>query len=164
MLRALFSERSGVEDDSDAGILESQIPILENVLNGTGTDVPAAYHTPGTSDMHGYEFQENDWTKRLCGGLQVMLGRDVVTYIAEDSYRFLFKIVQSARTGLPSEHATCYPFKGSPDITLQGRALIETEASSLEEPSSSSEEESIEFKRQRSEIALYPAKLGEILA
>ena len=73
-------------------------------------------------------------------------------------------MAQSARTGLTSEHATCYPFKGSPDITLQGRALIETEASSPEEPSSSSEEESIEYKKLSSELALHPAKLGELLA
>ena len=51
----------------------------------------------------------------------------------------------------------------SPDITLQGRALIETEASSLEEPSSS-EEESIGYKKLSSELALYSAKLGELLA
>ena len=160
MLRALFSDKRS-EDDSDAGILESQIPILENVTALVLMCQRHTIHLAHQICMDTDEFQENDWTKRLCGGLQVMLGRDVVTYTA---CRFLFKIVQSARTGLPSEHATCYPFKGSPDITLQGRALIETEASSLVEPSSSSEEESIEFKRQSSEIALYPAKLGELLA
>lgn len=74
-------------------------------------------------DVCGVTFDENTWTRRLCGCLKLVAPnlKESIRYTAEDGQRFKHK--QRAHSELPVELAACYPFQGAPDITIKKKVI-----------------------------------------
>lgn len=165
-LRESFKEdlQSTEEGSQRKTFLTSQLDKITSIYNGTCSEVPFLYLTPGAPNMHGFTFDENVWTKRLYGGLRLFLPNCEVRYTAED-YKLGsgFPGEQHLTTTLDAEYSKCYLFKGFPDITISQQVVIQT-GTGTEEQDLSSDEFPIEHKRSALDIKPVPDILGELLA
>ena len=93
---------------------ESDSDSVENCFVTGGVD----------TDISGATFDENTWTRRLCGCLKLVVTDELkhsIRYTAEDGPWFGHK--QSKETGLPVDLVGCYPFRGAPDVTIKRRVI-----------------------------------------
>ena len=155
--------------------VETQQALLEKVLSPSGTSTVDStveqFSTVGAPTECGTLFTENTWTQRLCGSLRLYLPQCLlkqVKYTAEEARQFAKK--QSIYTGLSNHLAACYPFHGSPDLTIKSVALVyvdETSESSDESSDTSAETATLEVGLQMPKQCHHdglPPKLGELLA
>ena len=155
--------------------VETQQALLEKVLSPSATSTVDStveqFSTVGAPTECGTLFTENTWTQRLCGSLRLYLPQRLskqVMYTAEDASQFSKK--QTLYTGLSNHLAACYPFHGSPDLTIKSVALVyvdETSESSDESSDTSAETATVEVGLQMRKQCHHdglPPKLGELLA
>ena len=150
--------------------LETDVNLLEKIVHNNKDDADTPFRTPGPKS---YNFEENDWTKRLVPGIRKMLPKSVVTYTAEmgGSFGDLLRILRHPRN---LAYANFFLFRGAPDITINKNCgLFHSFSSDSVSPTISSEDEcdSIEMTHQRppmtshKKIPYYPPeKVGELFA
>ena len=134
-------------------------------------DVPDYLSTGGAPmNSKGHTFSEDVWSARLCGSLKQFLPKEygkLVTLTCKFGKEFKHR--QAIYTRVPPEMCGCYPFHGSPDITIGTTQVMlsrDNEQDSEEEQESGCEadtmvENALEQSRQADAI---PSKLGEVLA
>lgn len=122
--------------------LQGQLDKVTAVLNGTPSNRGTSFYSSGVQDLPPTQLDENAWSSRLAGALNDYLPAylsGAVEYTAEDGPKFPIK--QMLKSGIPniSHLVSCYPFKGTPDLTVKNTPFVigETNASGEETTSAS---------------------------
>ena len=146
--------------------LENSLTILQS---GSVADTPYDFNT---SRKNGWDYHENDWTKRL-------------KFVLDDLYPDL-QILLTAEKKASSVNPTAvdvfepievYPLRGAPDILFRNRALVtqpredEEETTYEEEEETTSADEAVENTHQRTNLTskgaatnYLPEKMGELIS
>ena len=131
--------------------------------------VPEEFSTGGAPlNVKGYIFNENIWSLRLTGCLNMFLPQHFDVKMT-GTLGLEFAMNQLLYTGVPVRLCQCYPFQGAPDITIREYPIVldtDPESEGGDEGSESGTEPAfvIENAQQAPRQVEYPPKLGELLA
>ena len=67
--------------------------------------LPELYHTDGGPSTYGIKLCKNTWSKRLCGGVKLLIPGCNISFTGNDGSKFGIK--QEKETGLESNESTC---------------------------------------------------------
>ena len=116
-----------------------------------------------------YDWNENDWTYRLCYAMSRLFPKAKVYYSAEDGPHWERKVLDEKLRVAP-RFAEYFMLRGAPDIIINTDKLIDTLNPGIEEEDEFSEEETalIENSHQPTKLKSYctelPEKVGEVYA
>ena len=145
--------------------IQAEVDQLEKIVKGEASAEGTPYLAP-----HPYTFnwQENDWTRRLVPGIQKLFPDRTVTYTATMGLTWSTDLLQGclqvggiARTGQ-------LLFRGCPDVVIGKKRSVS--AAQVEESASSSEEEELVENTLQSHPMrgqhedAFPEKVGEVFA
>ena len=122
----------------------------------------------GPIDEKGCLFGEDVWSRRLAGCLKCFLPKNFDVKLT-CALGIKFKFEQKSYTGVDSSLCECYPFHGSPDLTIKNCPVILGDNASVEERDSGEESNRepecvIENSHQAPQLLSHPTKLGELLS
>ena len=126
--------------------------------------VPDTFMTGGPLNQKGTTFLEDVWSTRLSGCLREFLPDHLKKSVhCTCAFGRGFTTRQAKYTTLPADLALCYPFHGSPDITINNTAIVCSDTGEVE--SDPEELDSIiENALQSFKQCTFPPKIGELLA
>ena len=143
---------------------DSQLEIdqLEKIVSGKEADIGTPFESPSPFT---FNWQENDWTKRLVYGIKKLLPQRQVTYTAEMGLRWHIDLLKCLGVGHLA-YADSFLFRGAPDIIIGKKSSVTTGLSGNTQDDSSSEDEN-SFQRTPMQGATrhsLPEKIGEVFA
>ena len=131
---------AGIGTDTNPSIksdIQSEIEQLEQIVNNTAPPIGSNVFP----DRYTFNWSENDWTKRLVGGVQKLFPDRKVEFTAEWGLTWSTSLLGLLGVGECLGTPGHFLFTGSPDIVIGKRQCVSTShTTDSEEDSSSSDE------------------------
>ena len=152
---------------SNTGI-QSEVTKLEKIIRGEESSEGTPYVTPISS--FAFNWQENDWTKRLVPCIQKLFPDRTVTFTATMGLSWTTDLLKVCLKIGDIATKRQFLFCGSPDVVITKNRMVSLgDATQLELEESSGEEGLVENSRQPNPMqgisdSAFPEKLGEVFS